>query len=383
MIKSIPYGKHSISEQDIQNVVKVLKSDYLTQGPVINEFEKCFADYIGSKFTVAVSNGTAALHLSALVMDIKPGDKVITTPITFAATANCVRYAGGEVIFSDIDPNTFLLDINKVESVLKRTQNVKGIIPVDFAGYPVNMEEYRFLADKYNLWIIEDACHAPGGFFIDSKGLEQKCGNNTYSELSIFSFHPVKHIACGEGGMISTNNFDFYERLQLLRSHGITKSDKLMQDNHGSWYYEMQELGYNYRLSDIHAALGKSQLEKADDRLKRRTEIAEKYTHSLNALAIKLPRISSNISHAWHLYVILSNRRDELYYHLHKNNIFAQVHYIPVHLQPYYRQLGWKKGDMPIAENYYEKCLSLPIFPALTENEQHFVIKTIKEFFDG
>jgi len=256
--KPIPYGRQNITEEDIQAVVEVLRSDYLTQGPKITEFENAFASYIGSKYAVAVSNGTAALHLCAIAMETKPNDKVITTPITFAATANCVRYTGGQVVFADIDPDTYLLDIREVEKLLRNSKKgtYKGIIPVDFAGRPVNMEAFRALANEYGCWIIEDACHAPGGYFIDSKGLKQLCGNGDYADLAIFSFHPVKHITAGEGGMITTNNIKLYNKLLLLRTHGITKDPDFLIDNHGLWYYEMQELGFNYRLTDFQAALG-------------------------------------------------------------------------------------------------------------------------------
>jgi len=267
-MKSIPYGRQHITEEDIQAVAEVLRSDFLTQGPNIEEFEKKFADYVGAKYAVALANGTAALHLCTMALGVQEGDKVITTPITFAASANCVRYCGGEVVFSDIDPKSYLLDLNKLEDIIKKSpREYKGIIPVDFAGAAVNLEALKVIADKYNLWIIEDACHAPGGYFKDSKGKIQNCGNSAFADLAIFSFHPVKHIATGEGGMITTNRKDLYEKLLLLRTHGITKNPDLMSKVDGGWYYEMLELGYNYRLSDMQAALGISQLKRADEGL--------------------------------------------------------------------------------------------------------------------
>src|SRR6185437_14806737 len=270
-MKPIPYGRQNITEEDIQAVAEVLRSDFLTQGPKIDEFEKKFAEYIGCKYAVAVANGTAALHLCTLALDVNASQKVITTPITFAASANCVRYCGGEVAFADIDPKSYLIDLNKVESLLKKNPNsYKGIVPVDFMGLAVNLEELKQLTDKYGLWIIEDACHAPGGYFVDSKGTKQNCGNSNFADLAIFSFHPVKHIATGEGGMVTTNDKKLYEKLLLLRTHGITKNPALMHKNDGGWYYEMQELGYNYRLSDMQAALGISQLSRADEGLARR-----------------------------------------------------------------------------------------------------------------
>lgn len=381
-MKPIPYGKQNIKDEDIQAVVDVLKSDFLTQGPRVKEFEERFAEYIGSKFAVAVANGTAALHLSALALGVKPRQKVITTPITFVASANCVRYAGGEVLFADIDRKTYLLDINKVEDVLKKEKDVVGIIPVDFAGRAVNLEEYRVLADKYDCWILEDACHAPGGYFIDSKGIKQYCGNGTFAELAIFSFHPVKHIATGEGGMITTNDETLYERLNLLRTHGITKDPDRLGENHGEWYYEMQELGFNYRLSDIHAALGISQLKQIEVNLKRRNEIATRYNEAFKDHEMTTPGLNNNIFHAYHLYIIQAKKRNNLYNYLRKNNIISQVHYIPVHMQPYYRQFGWKKGDLPHSENYYDHCLSIPMFPNLSNIEQRHIMDTINKFYN-
>lgn len=380
----IPYGRQYISEEDINAVIDTLKSDYLTQGPRIKEFEDEFAKYIGCKYAVAVANGTAALHLCTLVLGVKPGDKVITTPITFAASANCVRYCGGEVVFADIDPETYLLDINEVEKLLKASPKgtYKGIIPVDFAGRSINLDAFRQLADEYGCWIIEDACHAPGGYFPDSKGDKQFCGNGKFADLAIFSFHPVKHIACGEGGMVTTNNEELYNKLLLYRTHGITKDPSLLKQNHGGWYYEMQELGFNYRLTDFQAALGLSQLSRADQGLERRREIASIYSQSF--LGKKFIKSQSGLvdGHGYHLYIIEVDKRRELYDHLKANNIFAQVHYIPVHLMPYYKQFGWKEGDLPHAEGYYKHCLSLPMFPTLSENEQFFVIKTIEEFYE-
>ncbi|MEP6682003.1 MAG: UDP-4-amino-4,6-dideoxy-N-acetyl-beta-L-altrosamine transaminase [Parafilimonas sp.] len=378
----IPYGKQYISEEDIAAVTETLKSDFLTQGPKINEFEEKFAHYIGCKYAVAVSNGTAALHLSAMALDVNKNTKVITTPITFVASANCVRYCGGEVVFADINPVTALIDIDKIKELLKASPKgtYSGIIPVDFAGYPLDLEKLRALADEYNLWILEDACHAPGGYFTDSKGIKQNCGNGTYADLAIFSFHPVKHIACGEGGMITTNDKDLYNKLLLLRTHGITKDAELMHENDGGWYYEMQELGYNYRLSDINAALGISQLKRADENLQKRKAIAKKYDDAFANTNIKLIKPADGFSHAYHLYIIQVKNRKGLYDYLKQHNIFAQVHYIPVTHQPYYKNLGYKEENYPNANAYYEKCLSIPMYPTLTNEEQDFVIGKILAF---
>ncbi|GAL83265.1 pyridoxal-5'-phosphate-dependent protein [Sporocytophaga myxococcoides] len=378
-MNNIPYGRQHITEEDIAAVTKVLKSDFLTQGPSIEEFEKKFAEYIGVKYAIAVANGTAALHLCTMALGVKEGDKVLTTPITFAASANCVKYCGGDVDFSDIDSKSYLLDLNKIEDKLKKSPDkYKGIIPVDFAGAAVNLESLKYIADKYNLWIIEDACHAPGGFFTDSKGIQQNCGNGNFADLAIFSFHPVKHIATGEGGMITTNRKDLYEKILLLRTHGITKNPSQMSKVDGGWYYEMTELGYNYRLSDIQAALGVSQLSRAGLGLARRKEIASEYERAFKNLNLITP--INDKGHAYHLYVIQIEDRKGLYDYLRTKNIFCQVHYIPVHTMPYYQSLGWKKGAMPIAENYYEKCLSIPMYPTLTKEEQQRVIDAVTEY---
>lgn len=381
-MKSISYGRQSINQEDIDAVVSVLQSDFLTQGPKIQEFEEKFAKYVHSKYAVAVSTGTSALHLCMLAEGVTQGDKIITTPITFAASANSVLYCGGEVDFADIDKNTFLLDLDKLEEKLSSVKKgtYRGVVPVDLAGYPVDVERLRNIADKYNLWIVEDACHAPGGYFIDSKGEKQYCGNGAYSDLQIFSFHPVKHITTGEGGMITTNNKELYEKLLLLRTHGITKRADLLQEHQGGWYYEMQELGYNYRMSDMQAALGISQLKRAEEGVRKRNEIAARYNKAFEGTSVKTPYVNQGFYHAYHLYIIQVEDRKGLYDYLRKNNIFAQVHYIPVHLQPYYKQFGWKKGDMPIAESYYEKCLSLPMFPTFTGDEQQYVIDKVLEF---
>ncbi|MCC5944652.1 MAG: UDP-4-amino-4,6-dideoxy-N-acetyl-beta-L-altrosamine transaminase [Bernardetiaceae bacterium] len=380
---SIPYGRQHVTQKDIDAVVETLKHDFLTQGPKIAEFEEKFAQYVGAKYAVALSNGTAALHLCALALGVEQGTKVITTPITFAASANCVRYCGGEVFFADIDPKTALIDLEKIENLLQAHPKgtFAGIIPVDFMGLPVDLEKVRALADEYGLWIIEDACHAPGGYFIDSKGEKQTCGNGAYADLAIFSFHPVKHIACGEGGMITTNRKDLYDKLQLLRTHGITKNPDLLHENHGGWYYEMQTLGYNYRMPDILAALGISQLERAEAGLQRRQAIAARYDEAFrNSKVCFFQYPKAQIKHAYHLYVIQVEDRKGLYDYLRTHQIFAQVHYIPVHTLPYYQSLGYQKGAMPEAENYYAHALSLPMYPTLTEAEQDFVIEKVLEF---
>ena len=383
--KSIPYGRQNITEEDINAVIETLKSDYLTQGPKIGEFEKAYAEYVGAKYAVAVNNATAGLHLSAISLGVNSGDKIIVTPMTFAASANCVRYCGGEVVFCDIDKDTYLIDIQKLEDQLRKAPRgtYKGLILVDFAGYPLNLEAFRKLADTYGLWIIEDACHAPGGFFKDSEGKKQYCGNGNWADVSVFSFHPVKHIATGEGGMVTTNSKELYDKLCLYRTHGITKDPGLLSENHGGWYYEMQELGFNYRITDFQAALGVSQLKRADTGLKRRQLIARRYNEAFaKNNNIKIPFVSDDVFHAYHLYIIQVEDRLGLYNYLREQGIYAQVHYVPLHLMPYYAQRGNKKGDFPVVEDYYEHCLSLPIYPTLTDEEQSYVIANVLRFLN-
>lgn len=391
--KAIPYGRQNITQEDIDVVIETLQSDYLTQGPKIVEFENAFATYIGCKHAVAVANGTAALHLCTLALDVKKGQKVITTPITFAASANCIRYCDGEVVFADIDPETYLIDYDSVKKLLEASPigTYQGIIPVDFAGRAVDLEKFRTLADQYNLWIIEDSCHSPGGFFKDIDGKTQNCGNGNFADLAIFSFHPVKHIASGEGGMVTTNDEVLYKKLLKLRTHGIVKSDDLYtnsiefaggKDTYPLWYMEMQDLGFNYRLTDFQAALGLSQLKRADEGILIRRAIASTYFEAFKNKSFVKGQSGVIEGHAYHLYIIEVENRLELYNYLRSKNIFAQIHYIPCHLMPYYRQFGWKEGDMPQAENYYKHCISLPMYPTLSDDEQDYVINLIDKFYE-
>lgn len=395
-MKPIPYGKQSIKDDDIKAVIDVLRSDFLTQGPQISHFENAFSKYVNSKFSIAVSNGTAALHLCVLALGLKPGQKVITTPITFVASANCIQYCGGKVVFGDIDPETYLLNINSVRSLLESSPKgtYAGIIPVDFSGRPVDMEAFRILADEFDLWIIEDACHAPGGYFINFNNDISRCGSGQYADLAIFSFHPVKHIACGEGGMITTRSESLKKKIENLRTHGMTKdpekfinsvelaSSSEMAMSYPKWYMEMQDLGFNYRLSEIHAALGLSQLTRAEEGINRRREIAKKYFLAFQDKPYIIGQSGLIEGHAYHLYVIEVDDRLGLYNFLRENNIFSQVHYIPCHLMPYYQNFGWKIGDLPFSEKYYKTCLTLPIFPDLSDEKVSFVINKIYTFFD-
>lgn len=381
--KPISYGRQWINDEDIEAVVETLKSDYLTQGPKIKEFEDKFAEYVGAKYAVAVNNATAGLHIAAKAMGVKPGQKVIVTTITFLSSANCVRFCGGDVVFCDIDPNNYLLSIQSLRGLLEATPKgtYSGIIPVDFAGYPQNLEELKTIADEYGLWIIEDACHAPGAYFTDSKGLIQRSGNCVYSDCAVFSFHPVKHIATGEGGMVTTNSKDIYEHLCSLRSHGTTKDPEKLQNPDGAWRYEMTELGYNYRITDFQAALGISQLKRASWSIERRQEIAAKYNAAFKANPkIITPFVAQGVKHAYHLYIIQvpSEKRKGLYEYLKENKIYSQILYIPVHTQPYYRQCLIQ--NLPVAEDYYQHCLALPMFPTLTDEEQDWVIEKVLEY---
>lgn len=379
----IPYGKQHITDEDIAAVIETLKSPFLTSGPKVAEFEAAFAKYIGCKYAVAVANGTAALHISCMALGVNSASKVITTPITFSASANCVRYCGGEVVFADINPETVLLDIEKVRNILEQHPKgtFEGIIPVDFAGYPVDLEAFRKLAEEYGLWILEDACHAPGGSFNDNSGKNHRCGDSSLADLAIFSFHPVKHIATGEGGMVTTNDEELYKKLKQYRSHGMVyQGDPALIENHGGWYMELQELGYNYRMPDVLCNLGISQLKRANEGLEKRQAIAKRYDEAFAGTKVKTIIPPANVSHAYHLYVIQIENRKDLYDYLRTKQIFAQVHYIPVHLMPYYKGLGSKVGDFPNAEKYYEHCLSIPMYPTLTAEEQEFVISEILNF---
>jgi len=380
----INYGKQTVETIDIQAVTDTLQSDWLTQGPKVSAFEAALAEYCGARYAVVVANGTAALHLANLVMDLQPGDGVITTPITFLATANSVIYCGGQPYFSDVDQDTINIDPMAVKKTLDSVPGMKGIIPVHFAGVVADMEKINEIARQNDLWIIEDACHALGGNWIDAKGDKHRVGDCSYSDMTVFSFHPVKQITTGEGGAILTNNENLYQRLLKLRTHGMTKDPSQLEENHGDWYYEMPELGYNYRITDIQCALGLIQLQRNDVWVARRRELVSRYDAAFAALDEIRPQshTDSEGSYSYHLYVVRASYRKELYNFLKTKGINTQVHYIPVHLQPYYRErFGYGRGDFPVAEEYYNQALSLPLYPLLNDQEQDYIIYQVKDFY--
>lgn len=371
----LPYATQWIDENDINAVVGVLKSPYLTTGPKVREFEEEFARYVGAKYAVAVSNGTAALHTAVFAAGIGPGDEVITTPMTFAASANCILYQSGIPVFADIDDKTYNIDSDEIRK--KITSKTKAIIPVHYTGQPCDMDEIHAIAKEHDLVVIEDAAHALGAQY---KG--RKIGG--LSDMTTFSFHPVKHITTGEGGMVTTNDPDLYQKLLLFRSHGITRDRELMGRDEGPWYYEMQELGYNYRMTDIQAALGLSQLDKCRRFVELRREYVARYNEAFkNMYELKTPQEEADSFSAWHLYVIrlqtdrLSAGRKEIFTALQAENIGVNVHYIPVYLLPYYRRLGYKRNLCPTAERLYNEIVTLPLFPKMTSEDVEDVIKAV------
>lgn len=373
--KYLPYGNQYIDKADIKAVKKILKGEYLTTGPKIEEFENKIASYVGAKYAVSFSSGTAALHGAINVAGIKEKDEVITTPITFAASANCILYQGGIPVFADINDKTYNIDLVEIEKMI--TDKTKAIIPVDYTGQPVKLDEIMKIAQKYGLIVIEDSAHALGAKY---KG--KKIGS--ISDMTMFSFHPVKHITTGEGGIITTNNKLYYDKLIQFRNHGITRDKAKLENNHGDWYYEMQFLGFNYRITDIQVALGISQLSKLDYFLKRRKEIVGKYNQVFREIKeVNIPIQAEGTISSWHLYVLrlnlnmLSCSRKEIFDTLRNENIGVNVHYIPVYYHPYYQDLGYHKGLCPIAEKLYEEIITLPLFPKMKDKDVNNVIRTV------
>ncbi|EEA03766.1 DegT/DnrJ/EryC1/StrS aminotransferase [Burkholderia sp. H160] len=384
MSATIPYGRQSIDESDIAAVVRVLGSDWLTQGPAVPAFENALAARAQAGHAVAVCNATSALHIACLAAGLGPGDMLWTTPNTFVASANCARYCGADVDFVDIDPATFCLDALALECKLDEASHAgtlpKVVIPVAFAGRSADMRVIRRLADRFGFIVIEDASHAVGATYA---GRPVGCGD--YAHMTVFSFHPVKIVTTGEGGAVLTNDSRYYERLLSLRSHGITRDPSRMEsDSEGPWFYEMQELGFNYRMTDLQAALGLSQLGRLDAFLARRRALAARYARLLDGLPLSLPRYDALDDSAWHLYVVrlktgatrITHR--ETFEALRQAGIGVNLHYIPVHLQPYYRRLGFAPGQFPQAEQYYREAISLPMYAGLSDEEQDVVARTLK-----
>ena len=380
----IPYGRQSLDQADIDAVVAVLQSDWLTQGPAIAGFEQALAARCGAGYAVAVCNATAALHIACLAADLGPGDRLWTTPNTFLASANCGRYCGAEVDFVDIDPLTWNLDAEALASKLQQAERdgrlPKVLVAVAFSGQSCDLRRIAELAERYGFTVIEDASHAVGASYA-----ERPVGCGEFAAMTVFSFHPVKIVTSAEGGMVLTNRPDLAERLQRLRSHGMTRDPQHMTEaSHGPWYYQQIELGFNYRMTDLQAALGLSQLSKLDGFIARRRELAARYDRLLADLPLTLPAAQAEAESAWHLYVVrlqlgrikLSHR--QVFKGLRAAGIGVNLHYIPVHLQPYYRDLGFAEGDFPEAERYYAEAISLPLFPLLTDEQQDFVVEQLR-----
>lgn len=381
------YGKQTIDENDINAVVAVLKSDFLTQGPAIEKFEKYVADYCGAKYAVAVTNATSALHIACLAAGLGKGDTLWTSPITFTASANCGRYCGANVDFVDIDNNTYNMSVEELEAKLTKAEVLpKVLVPVHLGGQSCDMEKIHVLAKKFNITVIEDASHAIGADYEDTK-----VGCCKYSDMTVFSFHPVKIVTTGEGGMVLTNSKDLYDKLVLYRSHGITRAPELMtKEADGPWYYQQIDLGFNYRMTDMQAALGYSQMHKVDEFVARRRELAARYNELLKDLdMLKLPYQDERTASSWHLYIVradfskISKTKKQIFAEMKDKGVCLNLHYIPVHTQPYYENLGFTNGDFPISEKYYEEAFTLPLYYSLTNEQQEYIVNTLKVILLG
>lgn len=381
----IPYGKQEITEADIEAVIKVLKSDFITQGPVIPAFEKAVATYCGANHSIAVNSATSALHIACRALGVSKGDVVWTSPISFVASSNCALYCDANIDFVDIDPKSYNLSVEKLEDKLieaeKQGRLPKVVIPVHLTGQSCEMEKIHSLSKQYGFKIIEDASHAIGGRYQD-----RPVGCCQYSDITVFSFHPVKIITTAEGGMALTNDKDLAEKLALLRNHGVTRDPASMQStDHGPWYYEQIDLGFNYRLTDLQAALGLSQLERLDEYIGRRHDVSNNYNEALADLPLTLPWQHPETYSAFHLYVIrlkldeIHKSHREIFEELRSKDIGVNLHYIPIHTQPYYQELGFESGDFPNAEQYYQEALSLPLYPTINEDDFNSVIEAVKE----
>lgn len=381
----IYYGKQSVNEADIAAVEAVLRSDFLTQGPAIEQFERCVADYCGAEYAVAVCNATAALHIACCAAGLGAGDVLWTSPITFVASANCGRYCGADVDFVDIDERTYNMSAGALEEKLHRekveNRLPKIVVPVHLAGQSCEMKRIHALAKEYGFTVLEDASHAVGADYFDTK-----VGSCAFSDMTVFSFHPVKIVTTGEGGMILTNNRDLYEKLTLYRSHGITRDpEKMTHAADGAWYYQQIDLGYNYRMTDLQAALGHSQMQRLDEFVARRRELAARYNELLRDLPLTMPHVMEGTSPSWHIYVVrldfarIGKTKEQIFTEMKERGIVLNLHYIPVHLQPYYERLGFAKGDFPHSEAYYEEALTLPLYYTLTDEQQNEIVAALGE----
>jgi UDP-4-amino-4,6-dideoxy-N-acetyl-beta-L-altrosamine transaminase len=390
MKKTYSYGRQTIGNDDIQAVIEVLQSDWMTQGPAIEKFEDSLKDKFGGKYCSAVANGTAGLHLIAIGLGWKKGDIVLTVPNTFLSSANCILYVGATPDFVDINPDTYTIDINKLEEKIlfyrNSNKSIKAVVAVDYAGQPCNWQALKDLSIKYGFQLVNDNCHALGAEYKgDTKYAVE------YADAVNLSFHPVKHITTGEGGAVLTNNIELDEKIKILRTHGMTKDEKYLEKNDGPWYYEMCMLGFNYRITDFQCALGTSQLSKLEAFVKRRREIAEYYNLAFRGIEnLQVPQVADMCNHAYHLYPLrvkhskLKLDKKELFAKLKDKGIIGQVHYIPVHLQPYYKNnFGFKKGDYPVSENHYEEEISIPVYPSLTDKDLKYIAGTIIEIVNG
>ncbi|MCF2948137.1 UDP-4-amino-4,6-dideoxy-N-acetyl-beta-L-altrosamine transaminase [Paraglaciecola aquimarina] len=380
----LPYGKHSVDEDDVDAVIDVLRNQFLTQGAIVPQFETALCEYTHSQYAVAVNSGTSGLHIACLAAGVGQNDLVWTVPNTFVASANCALYCGAKIDFVDIDKTTRNIDLAQLAQKLllaKQQNNLpKVLILVHFSGLSCDMQTIQKLTLKYGVLLIEDAAHALGGNYKNTK-----IGCCKYSDMTVLSFHPVKSITSAEGGAVLTNNQSLQQKLVLFAKHGVTRDPSQMSgDSHGPWYYQQVELGYNYRMSDIHAALGLSQLKKIDNFISKRRELAAKYDQALADLPLLLPQISELQNSAWHLYMIelKTHSRKDVFQKLHEKNIGVNVHYIPIHLQPYYQNLGFKQGDFPVAETFYNHALTLPLFPDMTAQQQAQVIQALREVLE-